>query len=158
MWFFGRKSVSADDWTARTDEAPAQPVRPPARMGGRETIIIADDDGLVRQALCAALRRLGYRVLEASSGAQAVQIAETESGPVHMVLADVVMPSMTTDQLHARLSAAKPEARIAFMSGYIHDELVRQNVLRGPVPFFEKPFTVPTLAKQIRQILDDRRN
>ena len=149
MWIFNRKST----------ESAATATRPPlARAIGRETIIVADDDQGVRAALCSALRRLGYRVLEACSGAQAVQIAENEEGPIDMVLADVVMPSMTTDQLYARLSAAKPDARIAFMSGYIHDDLVRQSVLHGPIPFFEKPFTVPTLASRIRDLLDERRN
>jgi CheY-like chemotaxis protein len=155
MLWFNRKTAAVQ--VAAPERAPMA-VAGANRAQGKETIIIADDDRMVRAALCAALRRLGYRVLEASSGAQAVQIAENESGPVDMVLADVVMPSMTTDQLHRRLHEIKPEARIAFMSGYIHDDLVRQSVLHGPVPFFEKPFTVPTLAKQIRELLDDRRN
>lgn len=163
MWLFSKKSApSLQDYWTQPEAQPAAmvPVAPvqAAPNSGRETIIIADDDRLVRAAVCTALRRLGYRVLEASSGAQAVQIAEAESGPIDMVLADVVMPSMTTDQLHARLRAAKPNARIAFMSGYIQDDLVRQSVLHGPVPFFEKPFTVPSLARQIRELLDDRRN
>ena len=149
MWMFNRKP---------TESAPTSVQAVLARSTGRETIIVADDDQCVRTALSTALRRLGYRVLEASSGAQAVQIAESEPGKIDMVLADVVMPSMTTDQLHARLSAAKPEARIAFMSGYIHDDLVRQQVIHGPVPFFEKPFTVPVLAGAIRKLLDERRN
>lgn len=141
--------------------AKARPAMPAAKAddtGRRETIIIADDDSAVRRALSAALRRIGYRVLEACSGAQAVQIAETEPGRIDMVLADVVMPSMTTDQLQRRLSEARPQARIAFMSGYIHDELVRRSVLHGPVAFFEKPFTVMSLARQIRDVLDERRN
>src|SRR3954466_6609811 len=132
----------------KTEPAPST-LTTLARARERETIIVADDDQSVRAALSAALRRLGYRVLEACSGAQAVQLAESEPGRIDMVLADVVMPSMTTDQLHARLSAAKPHARIAFMSGYIHDDLVRQAVIHGPVPFFEKPFTVQMLAGQI---------
>ncbi len=153
MFMFARKS--------ETESATATPPAPQAQSdnnGRRETIIIADDDSGVRRALSAALRRIGYRVLEACSGAQAVQIAETEPGRVDMVLADVVMPSMTTDQLQRRLIEARPDARIAFMSGYIHDDLVRQSVLHGPVAFFEKPFTVPMLARQIREVLDERRN
>jgi two-component system cell cycle sensor histidine kinase/response regulator CckA len=164
MWLFGKKSGHRDvsqAWTLPAPEdagpMPAEPLKTTKR-GGTETIIIADDDSTVRSALSAALRRLGYRVLEASSGAQAVQVAESEAGPVHMILADVVMPSMTTDQLCSRLMAAKPGARIAFMSGYIQDDLVRRAVLHGPVPFFEKPFTLPSLARQIRDVLDDRRN
>ena len=153
MFMFNRKS--------ETESATATLPMPTATADGngrRETIIIADDDSGVRRALSAALRKIGYRVLEACSGAQAVQIAETEPGRVDMVLADVVMPSMTTDQLQRRLIQARPEARIAFMSGYIHDDLVRQSVLHGPVAFFEKPFTVPVLARQIRDVLDERRN
>ena len=153
MFAFTRKSEESVA-TARRSMPSAQS----DDTGRRETIIIADDDAAVRRALSAALRRMGYRLLEACSGAQAVQIAETEPGRVDMVLADVVMPSMTTDQLQRRLSEARPDARIAFMSGYIHDELVRRSVLHGPVAFFEKPFTVPTLAKQIREVLDERRN
>ncbi len=153
MFMFARKSEpESATATLPVPSAQADP------NGRRETIIIADDDSGVRRALSAALRKIGYRVLEACSGAQAVQIAETEPGRVDMVLADVVMPSMTTDQLQRRLIEARPDARIAFMSGYIHDDLVRQSVLHGPVAFFEKPFTVPVLAKQIREVLDQRRN
>jgi CheY-like chemotaxis protein len=154
MFSFNRKS----DDSAVATMAPPAPSATADPTGRRETIIIADDDSAVRRALSAALRKIGYRVLEACSGAQAVQIAETEPGRVDMVLADVVMPSMTTDQLQRRLNEARPEARIAFMSGYIQDDLVRRSVLRGPVAFFEKPFTVPSLARQIRDVLDEVRN
>src|SRR5438128_2339806 len=98
MFTFMQKSEASIETAS-----PATPSALSDANGRRETIIIADDDSAVRRALSAALRCIGYRVLEACSGAQAVQIAETEPGRIDMVLADVVMPSMTTDQLQRRL-------------------------------------------------------
>jgi CheY-like chemotaxis protein len=137
---------------ARTQSAPGAsgPRRP--RLGG-ETILVADDDAGVRYALASALRRFGFRVIEAASGNDAVALCQSELGPVDMVLADVVMPSLTTDELQAGLAAARPEAALMFMSGYIHDEGVRRRVIHGPVPFMAKPFTVPELVERVRQLL-----
>ena len=154
-------STTAEPWNQdaadyRADRLDA-PVPTRTRLG-TETILIADDDNDVRQALTRALRRYGFRVLEASTGADAVRLAVSEQGPIDLVLADVVMPSMTTDDLQVQLAKARPKAVVAFMSGYIRDESVRSSVLHGPVPFLPKPFTIVDLVRSIRTLLDERRN
>ncbi len=139
-----RSTAHADN----ADDVPTQPAR------GTETILVADDDDGVRLVLVRALRQLGYRVLEAATGREAIRLAAAYGKPIDLVLADVVMPSMTTDDLRAQLADTQPDARLAFMSGYIHDSVVRRNILRGPVPFLEKPFTVRQLAGAVRQFLE----
>lgn len=126
--------------------------------GGSETILVADDDNDVRHAVRAALRKCGYRVLEATTGVDAVLMAAGEQGPIDLVLADVVMPSLTTIELENRLRALRPRTPIAFMSGYIHDDAVRQSVITGPAPFLAKPFTLEQLAQMIRSVLDEKEN
>jgi len=155
-------------WPLRTiarhpDQTPppaADLVAPPLAgvPRGTETILVADDDDVVRNAVRAALKKFGYRVLEASSGVDAVLIAAGEEGPMDMVLADVIMPSLTTDELQSRLHALRPRTPIAFMSGYIHDDGVRHNVVHGPQAFLEKPFSLDQLAQTVRRVLDGRAN
>lgn len=125
---------------------------------GTETILIADDDAQVRAAVRGTLRRCGYKVLEASSGVDAVLVAAEEQGPIHLVLADVVMPGLTTDELENRLVALRPKTPIAFMSGYIHDDGVRRSVIQGPAPFLEKPFSADRLTRLVREVLDTPEN
>lgn len=142
-------------------EAPAVPaaVATPsisAMPRGTETILVADDDDVVRGAVRAALRKFGYRVLEAATGTDAVLVAAGEEGPIDMVLADVIMPSLTTTELESRLHALRPRTPVAFMSGYIHDEGVRHSVVNGPQAFLEKPFSIDQLARTVRSVLDGR--
>ena len=141
---------------APTSATPPEPG--PATPRPTETILVADDDEVVRHAVRAALRRFGYRVLEASTGVDAVLVAAGEEGPIDMVLADVIMPSLTTDELETRLRALRPRTPIAFMSGYIHDDGVRHSVVHGPLPFLEKPFSLDELATTVRSVLDGRVN
>ena len=139
-------------------EAAAEPTPPLDARRPTETILVADDDEVVRHAVRAALRKFGYRVLEASTGVDAVLMAAGEEGPIDMVLADVIMPSLTTDELESRLHALRPRTPIAFMSGYIHDESVRRSVVHGPQVFLEKPFSLDQLAQTVRRVLDSRAN
>jgi CheY-like chemotaxis protein len=145
------------DRTPPPAAAPAAPQLADVRRGPA-TILVADDDDVVRNTVRAALKKFGYRVLEASSGVDAVLIAAGEEGPIDMVLADVIMPSLTTDELQSRLRALRPKTPIAFMSGYIHDDGVRHYVVHGPQAFLEKPFSLAQLAQTVRSVLDGRAN
>ena len=149
-----------DRMIAKAPTTPAAVIAPPVHgvPHGTETILVADDDDVVRNAVRAALRKFGYRVLEASTGVDAVLVAAGEEGPIDMVLADVIMPSLTTDELETRLHALRPRTPIAFMSGYIHDEGVRRSVVHGPQAFLEKPFSLDQLARTVRSVLDGRAN
>jgi CheY-like chemotaxis protein len=122
----------------------------------RGTVLVADDNPLMRRVVAKALTVSGYRVLEADSGESACQIAEREQGPIDLVLADVVMPTLTTDQLRVRMSACRPKTPVLFMSGYIEDEAVRRRVLHDPVPFLQKPFTLETLTRTVSDLVASR--
>lgn len=144
------------DLRAQTDGDTDETFSAAPMRGGCETILIADDDEVVRNALASALRKLGYKVLEAGTGLEAVRLATAYEKPIDLVLADVVMPTLTTDDLRNRMALLQPGARLAFMSGYIHDPEVRKRVFHGPVPFLEKPFTVRQLANAVRRFIEAR--
>jgi hypothetical protein len=147
-----RPKREGEAWSQRPADYQRDPLAAPLpdAAQGHETILVADDDREVRRAVVNILRRSGFQVLEAGSGNEAVRTAEQEAGPIHLVLADVVMPGMSTDELRDRVAQIRPGTRILFMSGYIHDGDVREQVLHGPVPFIEKPFTAADLVGAIR--------
>jgi DNA-binding NtrC family response regulator len=129
------------------DRLASKPIAP--GVGADRTVLVADDDRTVRNAVASALRRAGFRVLEAASGLEAAQTAEREPGPIHCLLADVVMPSLTIEELSQRVCAARPGIAVMFMSGYIHDEQVRKQVLQGDATFIEKPFAMGDLVSSL---------
>ena len=119
-----------------------------------ETVLVVEDDDLVRRSVRAILRRSGYTVLEARSGGDALVVAERHAGGVHVLVTDVVMPNMGGRELAERLMATRPNLKVLFMSGYTSDEALRQEILDAEVPFIQKPFTPDALARKIREILD----
>jgi len=119
-----------------------------------ETVLVVEDDDLVRRSVRAILRRSGYTVLEARSGGDALVVAERHAGSVHLLVTDIVMPNMGGRELGERLRATRPDLKVLFMSGYTSDEALRQEILDAEVPFIQKPFTPDALARKIREILD----
>jgi CheY-like chemotaxis protein len=136
--------------------APPQPAERPIEMPliGDETVLVAEDDPAVRALVCHVLRRLGYEVLEASAASQAEIIAERHTGPIHLLLSDVVMPGVRGPELARRLRPLRPDMRVLFMSGYTDDAVVADGVLEGEGDFLEKPFTPVSLGQRIRGVLD----
>jgi len=132
------------------------PVRSEARSPalGTETVLLVEDEAAVREMTQEALRRRGYRVLPAASGAQALQIAHDNHGQISLVLTDVVMPGMSGPQLVERLRAEYPQLAALFMSGYTSDAVLRHGVETGEADFLQKPFSTSALAAKIRQVLD----
>jgi PAS domain S-box-containing protein len=130
-------------------------VVPQSRPGsGHETVLIAEDDKLVRDLIRLALSRFGYRCLVAASGEEALTIASEHDGPLPLLVTDVVMPRMSGPQLRDRLLAIRPETRVLFLSGYTDDEMIKRGVLEDGVQFLQKPFPPDVLARKIREILD----
>ena len=119
----------------------------------KETILVVEDGEAVRSLVCRMLVQNGYRVLEASSGQEALQLCQTHPEDIHLILTDVVMPRMNGSELASRLARARPEMRILFMSGYTEEPVVRR-VGRDSVSFLQKPFTSVALVNRIRQMLD----
>ena len=121
---------------------------------GGELILLAEDEQQVRQLAVRLLRGLGYRVLVAEHGAGALALAEQSGERIDLLLTDVVMPGMTGDELATRLRRERPELRVLFISGYSEDSEAIERVLRSGDGFLPKPFTIASLAHQVRQVLD----
>lgn len=122
-------------------------------LRGTETILVVEDHDEVRQFTATALRSLGYRVLEAASGDEALAIAEHYAGPIELLLTDVVMPQMNGRELQSRLQPSRPEVKVLFMSGYTKNVIANRGVLYEGVNFLAKPFTPHALARKVRTVL-----
>jgi PAS domain S-box-containing protein len=126
----------------------------PRAAPGTETILLAEDEDGVRRVAAIVLRKQGYTVLEAGSGASALRAAAAFEGAIHLVLTDVVMPEGGGRELADQLRAARPDLRVLYMSGYIDDEIVRHGIETSRDAFLQKPFTPTALARKVREVLD----
>ena len=134
---------------------PAAADRPIARSG-TETILLAEDDTAVRNLVCAVLRRHGYHVLEASSGAAAVTCWENRETPIHLLLTDLVMPGgMSGGELARELMARQPGLKVIYTSGYSNELVNRQLELEQGRNFIPKPCSAFDIADTVRRRLDE---
>ena len=140
--------------TVRKPEAKIPAARPEALVGRAETILLAEDEDRVRKLVGGMLMRLGYRVIPASGGREAIRLARERAGKIHLLLTDVVMPNMSGHELAQRLTAMLPDMRVVYMSGYVQDSLVHREVVASGAPFLQKPFTQDALARLVRTVLD----
>lgn len=122
--------------------------------GGIETILLTEDNKIVRDLARAILEEKGYRVLSASCGKDALQIMQDLVEPPDLVITDVVMPGMSGSELVRKVSALFPGIKILYISGYTGDAIVRHGVLEPDTEFLQKPFTPADLAEKVRNILD----
>jgi two-component system cell cycle sensor histidine kinase/response regulator CckA len=128
-------------------------VTPPAQ-GGTETILLAEDQPEVRAVTRAILSRRGYTVLVASGGEEALHLVREFQQPIHLLLTDVVMPSMSGRELFTHVHALRPEVRVLYASGYTDNAVVYHGVLEQGVAFIQKPFTPERLLGKVRDVLD----
>jgi len=142
----------------RTDAPIEKPApAPSAPRGGRETILVVEDEEPLRQLVSLVLRKAGYTVIEAADGEKALAAARAHRGPLHLLVTDVIMPGMSGRDLADEMSALLPETKILFVSGYTDDALVPQGRLDPGKEFLAKPFTPPVLIHKVRQVLDAAR-
>ena len=139
----------------RTTPVPAER-RPVELRGGNETILVVEDEDVVRTLACRGLREQGYTVLEAKHGREALERVEGNHQPIDLVISDVVMPELGGRELGTRLAVLRPELPILYMSGYTGDDVIQRGLLEPGVPFQQKPFTPEGLARQVREMLDRR--
>lgn len=130
------------------------PARSRKVAGEPETILLVEDEEMVRSLSCEVLRQNGYEVLEAANGGEALLICEQHSKPIHLLVTDVVMPRMNGRYLAERLISMRPEMKVLLVSGYIDAVLVHQEILGSGISFLQKPFTPSELAKTVRETLD----
>jgi len=123
---------------------------------GRETVLLAEDEQLVRLLARKILEQAGYTVLVAAGGAEALQLATQHAGPIDLLVTDVVMPEMSGRELVHRLAEQRPQTRVLYMSGYADEAIERHGVLDPGTAFIQKPFTPAGLARKVREVLDEK--
>ena len=119
-------------------------------------LLVEDEEG-VRRLARIGLELHGYTVLSATDGRDALRILDAHRGPLDLVLTDVVMPGLGGPALAEQLRARFPGLRVLFMSGYTDDAVVRHGLLHAEVHFLQKPYTPASLARKVRQVLDEPR-
>jgi two-component system cell cycle sensor histidine kinase/response regulator CckA len=137
----------------QSDPLPRADTTPSDHSGG-ETILLVEDADAVRQVVRRALTKMGYKVLEASNGPQAISIAIEHRHDIDLVLSDFVMPHMGGRELIDRIHALGLQPKILIMSGYIDDALLRGGGFPPGAAFIEKPFTAEVIGRKVREVLD----
>jgi CheY-like chemotaxis protein len=123
------------------------------RRSGGETVLVVEDEQAVRDLTVRILQQLGYTILTASSGAQALEISAAHEGHIDLLLTDVVMPNMSGRQLADQILESRPDTRILFLSGYTENTVVHHGVLDAGVDFLPKPFSRENLSRKLREVL-----
>jgi two-component system cell cycle sensor histidine kinase/response regulator CckA len=140
--------------TAHPPETPVLPVNPP--RGGSETILVIEDEDVVRSLASRGLRDHGYTVVEAKNGAEALRYVREHPRNLDLVICDVVMPEMGGRELGQHLAMFDPDLPVLYMSGYTGDDVFQRGLLDPGAPFQQKPFSPGTLASKVRSMLDQR--
>ena len=145
-------TVAADDAPAAAapDNAP-----PPAAERG-ETILLVEDQDMLRGLARDTLLSCGYDVLEAIGSEEALELSEVYSGPIHLLVTDVVMPKLSGPELAAKLLPLRPAMQVLFVSGYPDDSLGHDGTLGEDVNFLQKPYAAARLSSRVRQVLDKK--
>jgi CheY-like chemotaxis protein len=137
---------AAGDSAAKADPSPR----------GEETVLLVEDEDGVRKLVRGVLDQHGYHVLEADSGAHALEVVRDYDGRIDLLLTDVVMPKMSGRDLAEALALLRPDVKVLYLSGYTERSVFEQGMLDRRSQFLQKPFTPDTLARKIRDVLDSR--
>ena len=124
--------------------------------GGSETILIVDDHETIWDFLITALQKLGYSVLLAENGLDAVEIYQANPSEIDLVLLDMIMPKLGGHQTFLRLKAIDPEVRVLLSSGFVSEAEVQDLLAQGACGFIPKPHRLPVMARAIRDVLDGK--
>jgi CheY-like chemotaxis protein len=135
----------------RPEPRDARPVGPAT---GTETVLLVEDEEVVRNLTRTVLQRNGYRVLEATHGVEALDLCKQHNGPIHLLVTDVVMPHMNGRDLAQRLARLRPGTKVLFMSGYTGFLDEPLGIPGGNTAFLQKPFAPDGLVRQVRELLD----
>ncbi len=139
-------------------EAPAEKpssgnAKAPA-TGGSETVLVVEDEAQVRTLQCGILKACGYHVLTAGHGKEAMRLCEEHSGPIHLLVTDIIMPYMNGRELARQILSMRPSMKVLLVSGYPDQTPSHAGCEGAPVPFLRKPFASDALVRAVRQALD----
>ncbi len=138
-------------------EAPLDEIKPAATTmepaQDSETILVVEDEEIVRELICEVLDEQGYHVLCEHDGRAGLQLAANHHGRIDLLLTDVIMPQMNGQELAAQLLAQRPGLKVLYVSGYSDNDIGDAGVLDGEVALLEKPFSPQALAQKVRAIL-----
>lgn len=123
---------------------------------GSETVLLVEDDDMVRSMTSAMLKKIGYKVVTAETPLNALSFCEKENMRIDILLTDVVMPKMSGKELKDKIKAIRPDIKVLFMSGYTADVILHHGVTDEAVYFVQKPFSLNDLARKIRDAIEDR--
>jgi two-component system, cell cycle sensor histidine kinase and response regulator CckA len=123
---------------------------------GSETILLVEDEDVVRGLARKILEQAGYYVLDTRGAEEAIRLCHELPGPIHLLLTDVVMPERSGKEIAECLAKLRPSTRVLYMSGYTDDAIVHHGVLDSDVEFIQKPFTPIALARKVREVLDSK--
>jgi len=123
-------------------------------LTGSETILIVEDDDMLRNLAREILQLQGYRILDAENGIEALRISEEHRGQIHLMITDVVMPKMGGKKVADRLQPLYPQVKVIYMSGYTDNSIAHHGILAPGLNFLQKPFSPEVLARKVREVLD----
>jgi CheY-like chemotaxis protein len=129
-----------------------------AAAGGTETVLLVEDEDSVRQLVRETLESRGYRVLEAANGNAGLALAASHPDPIHLVITDVIMPGLSGHELVQQLLPTRPAIKVLYLSGYAQDAFPSTAAAESQKTFLQKPFTLQSLARKVREILGPATN
>jgi PAS domain S-box-containing protein len=159
IWVYSEpgRGASFKAYLPRVDEPVSRAAVTPvsrASLRGSETVFLVEDVAAVRAVARQVLERQGYTVLEAPDGGAALRSAAAHVGPIHLLLTDVVMPTLSGRLLAEQLAPTRPAMRVLYMSGYTDNAIVHHGLLDRGIAYLQKPFTPDALARKVRDVLD----
>lgn len=122
-------------------------------VGGTETILVVEDERMLRKVAVKILKKWGYKVLSAASGPEALELVRNDDTEIHLLLSDVVMPHMSGPELVKEFLKLRPGTKVLFVSGYNEESIVDQGVVHEEVNLLAKPYSVESLARSVRDTL-----
>jgi response regulator RpfG family c-di-GMP phosphodiesterase len=123
--------------------------------GGKETVLLVEDEPSVRDLANRLLKQQGYTVLEAANGEEALRLVQENMGErIHLLLTDVVLPQIGGKELADKLKMFRPDLKVLYTSGYTDYAIVHHGVLDSGTHFLQKPFSLKTLSRKVREVLD----
>ena len=148
--------TSVKVYLPRIDQAVALEAKESARTTARgsETVLLVEDDDMVRALVRETLLREGYRILDTNDPTEARRLADHHKGPIQLLITDVVMPKVNGRDLAEQLVRRRRDMKVLYMSGYTDNAVLNSGILHKDVAFLQKPFTPVTLTEKVREVIE----